>query len=327
MITALEIENYRGIKHCKIEGLKQVNILIGRNNAGKSSILEALYFASAEFEAEDPIRERNKITYLVTRRTGRDVNEIVLFHNYNKNAKPRITISLNGQEPFIMECGVGKKYEGGKMEYYTECGVQPALPSKKEREFFTGAVMVDETLIRKLQIIEDALWSKLLPHRLDKVVIEALREGYEMSIEDLTYVRIYGNTQLVVKLPDTFRLIDDLGDGAKYAIVLTMIAATMHDSLLLIEEPEGHQHPGGLAKAMNVLLRLVKRNNLQVFMSTHSRELCIIVEELAKKHDIKVSTFFIERNEEGEVTTRRISPKGRKILELLGLDARFLDLI
>jgi hypothetical protein len=47
MIRSIVVENLRGIKKCVIDDLRDVNIFIGRNGAGKSTILEAIYIASA----------------------------------------------------------------------------------------------------------------------------------------------------------------------------------------------------------------------------------------------------------------------------------------
>ncbi|HEX69474.1 MAG TPA: DUF2813 domain-containing protein [Candidatus Bathyarchaeota archaeon] len=335
MITALEIENYRGIKHCKIEDLKQVNILIGRNNAGKSSILEALYLASAAFAPHDPFHtEKFKIDYLITRRGQRSQeSDESLYYNYERRKEPNISIYFNKLKPKISIRYTGKKrpsiitYGDARIESFIKQLSNNFENSKKVEKFFESAVMIDEQFIRMLYIVENALLRKLFESRLDRLLIEVLRDGYELDVEGLTYIPFNQGYQLAVKLSRTIKFVDDLGDGAKYAIVLAMVATTMHDSLLLIEEPECHQHPGGLAKVMDVLLRLVKRNNLQVFMSTHSRELCLIVEKLAEEHGVDVATFFIERGEDGEVSARMISAEDRKILEMLGLDIRFIDVI
>jgi len=43
MLTSLQLENYRGFMKYRIDGLRQVNLLVGKNGCGKTSILEALY--------------------------------------------------------------------------------------------------------------------------------------------------------------------------------------------------------------------------------------------------------------------------------------------
>ena len=42
MLSSLEIGNFKGIKSGKIGDLAQVNVLVGRNNSGKSTVLDAL---------------------------------------------------------------------------------------------------------------------------------------------------------------------------------------------------------------------------------------------------------------------------------------------
>ena len=39
----LKIRNFRGIKHCKLEDFTNLNVFIGKNNTGKSTILESIY--------------------------------------------------------------------------------------------------------------------------------------------------------------------------------------------------------------------------------------------------------------------------------------------
>src|SRR6266852_4717653 len=43
LLHSLEISNYRSLEHIKLDNLQQFNVLIGRNNAGKSSVFQALY--------------------------------------------------------------------------------------------------------------------------------------------------------------------------------------------------------------------------------------------------------------------------------------------
>ena len=46
MFHSVKIEGYRGFSQFSMAGLGQINLLIGKNNAGKTSVLEALYLLS-----------------------------------------------------------------------------------------------------------------------------------------------------------------------------------------------------------------------------------------------------------------------------------------
>lgn len=47
LLTSLEIRNFRSLEHIKLDKLSQINVFIGRNNAGKSAILSALQYLAA----------------------------------------------------------------------------------------------------------------------------------------------------------------------------------------------------------------------------------------------------------------------------------------
>ena len=42
ILDSLEIRNFRGLKELRIEKLGRVNLIVGKNNVGKTSVLEAL---------------------------------------------------------------------------------------------------------------------------------------------------------------------------------------------------------------------------------------------------------------------------------------------
>jgi predicted ATP-dependent endonuclease of OLD family len=47
-IGTLTIKRFRALRHLKIEGLGRVNLITGKNNTGKSSVLEALRILASD---------------------------------------------------------------------------------------------------------------------------------------------------------------------------------------------------------------------------------------------------------------------------------------
>jgi hypothetical protein len=47
MIRSVTIKGYRGLEHFEMDKLGRINLLVGKNNSGKSSVLEALYLLSS----------------------------------------------------------------------------------------------------------------------------------------------------------------------------------------------------------------------------------------------------------------------------------------
>lgn len=371
MIKSVFVRNYRGIRSCKLENLKRVNVFIGRNNSGKSSFLESLYLASAAFyfkedllfgkliatERKEVVEINNKIVYLLNRRCFRgyewDVAEEVLWYEYNTKNPIYIGIDSNfgclAVEVFdwhphpILEyyrienydhiCLVDNLAINSKTKSVMRIGGQIVTEVRQKYDeasvFFSGFRFVDGSLVQEMDTVEKKLWKDLLKKRYDKLVVKVLREGYEVDVEDLTYTTYDdGRTyQLAVKLPQTTIRVDDLGDGARYAVLLIMIAALSKNTALLIEEPENHQHPSGLAKTLDMFLSLVKQNNIQVFITTHSLEFLRLLRKISEEKKIDVGIYFLERDKQGKVNVRELTGENVEVLESMGFDPRFLDMI
>ena len=45
MYSSIQISGYRGLDSFRLEGLGRINLLVGTNNSGKTSILECIEFA------------------------------------------------------------------------------------------------------------------------------------------------------------------------------------------------------------------------------------------------------------------------------------------
>ena len=52
MLTRVDIENYRGFTSYRMDDLAQVNLLVGKNNSGKTALAEAIHLVTA---GGDPI--------------------------------------------------------------------------------------------------------------------------------------------------------------------------------------------------------------------------------------------------------------------------------
>jgi AAA15 family ATPase/GTPase len=58
MIQKVEIENFRCFRSLKVEGLRRINVIVGRNSSGKSAFLEALFISSGSNAANTSFQMR-----------------------------------------------------------------------------------------------------------------------------------------------------------------------------------------------------------------------------------------------------------------------------
>ncbi len=99
MLQSLEIRNYRNLKHLRIEKLGRVNLVIGKNNTGKTSFLEAtsIFLQRGDYNwIFDTLNER-----------GEDSSRIR--NSNSKNIVESNLISLSSIFP-------GRKYTSSKIE-------------------------------------------------------------------------------------------------------------------------------------------------------------------------------------------------------------------
>ena len=54
-IKTIHIENFRGIDSLEVLDCNRINVLIGRNNVGKSSILESIFLTTGMSNAQLPL--------------------------------------------------------------------------------------------------------------------------------------------------------------------------------------------------------------------------------------------------------------------------------
>ncbi|MGB9760464.1 MAG: AAA family ATPase [Thermoproteota archaeon] len=334
MISSISLSNFRGVKIGKIDGLTDINVLIGANGAGKSTLLEAIYLASAWVESSDQIRNRTKFDVITYRRTQRgDWNNLRNFLWYEMDTTKDIGISLSFRSGKAMEFKIPYKTYGSlplaseKMIFLNVDGnyVNPDGNEINEKNVVTRTIstqgvydkfneeirflrettLIDNMVYSNLDFIERNVWPKVYSKRLDKILIELLKEGYEPDADSLTYVPVApGLYALMVGFSRTAARVDDLGDGARVSLVVASILSTVNHSVALVEDPEVHQHPAGLEKLLNFILKTTKNNGIQLFVTTQSLDLLRV---LLSIYPSNCKVFALRRNQEGTLEYRQFT--------------------
>ena len=88
MLKTLKIKGYRGISSLKIDDFSDINIFVGYNNCGKSTILESVFYLINPGNARLPI---NTNSFRDMRLVGDDV-----WSTYFNQYKEKLSIEING---------------------------------------------------------------------------------------------------------------------------------------------------------------------------------------------------------------------------------------
>src|SRR5919106_3422763 len=86
MLSRIKIENFKTIRTGTVANLTNINIIIGKNNRGKSAFIEALYLLNSN-------REDKLIP---------SFNQAQMFWRYNVNSRIKYEIGYNGYEQEVL---------------------------------------------------------------------------------------------------------------------------------------------------------------------------------------------------------------------------------
>ena len=86
----VEIRNFRGIEHLKIEDFSRVNVFLGQNSSGKSSVLESLLFMTGMSNPDLP----QNINSIRARGYSSFMDLGYMFYNYNLKITPEFSSEM-----------------------------------------------------------------------------------------------------------------------------------------------------------------------------------------------------------------------------------------
>jgi hypothetical protein len=130
-IADLEVVRYRGLKDFALKGLGRVNLLVGKNNSGKTSVLEAISLASAPFDPWGWMSVASRREPQRGRRTMIERLRWLFPQHASKGPESSydgsIAFSIGGRSPFLR---VEAKYQD--LRSALEIAVSPIQPGMRE---------------------------------------------------------------------------------------------------------------------------------------------------------------------------------------------------
>ena len=308
----IEIKNFRGIDHLKIDDFSRVNVFLGQNSSGKSSVLECLLLMMGMSNPDLPqninsIRSRNYSSFA-------DLG--YMFHNYDLKIKPEISSELfdntkrhlsleltyvfdeksqpdlqNGQIPtsetktFLNTLKMLFDVESGQQKSAHECSLtvnqQGLISNKKLAEGYLekNSVAFISSDLAAGNPANDLV--ELAKRRLKDAVTEQLRH-FDSRITTLeilnnvAYIGLEGIDQLLA--------VNMQGDGLRRYLNIVAASANPMNNIFLIDEVENGLHYSAYKKLWEAIFSLATTTNKQVFVTTHSKETLSRLNEMLEEH-------------------------------------------
>lgn len=291
--TKISIDNFRGIKHCELSQLGLVNLFFGKNNSGKSSLLEAIALLSDPSNPTLPVLLNNLRNLLSF------TEDDVKIDFYGANPKNQILIQSEGEDERnvtieMMEIsnvevplnqlgafagesapkryGYRISFEVAGQRHISQLLISDARNGKVETTSVYKETLLSDYIpsSNALQSEKDKL-EMVFKSKEEKFVIEAL-QIIEPRIKDIQL----SGSKLMVDVGLSSRLpINVLGDGVRKVLSLVLAIQSCKGGVLLIDELENGLHFSVMQKLWKVLIKTAIKAHTQLFISTHSKDMLL----------------------------------------------------
>lgn len=304
----IEISNFRGFDHIKIDRLARLNVFVGANNVGKSSILESVFMLCGMGNPLMPAR----VNYWRAQAVNSMESTKYLFHNIDFNNRPilvarsascvrRLTFS-----PFLQsEVGI----VSGDTSINSEIKkLNFDFDVKEEGDFsyhatlFTGADgALQQTVDANYQEVLNCLFipadkndgnathnfATLVKRNRKRSVIDALRE-FDPDIESVE--ALPDGLYLVMKGLHELLPISMAGDGVRRIINILSTVASEDYNIIMVDELDNGLHYSAHRLIWKILLEYIDKHNIQLFVTTHNLE-CLQSLEVVMRNNEKFQSL------------------------------------
>jgi AAA15 family ATPase/GTPase len=311
-IKNIDIKNFRGIDHLRIDDFSRVNVFLGQNSSGKSSVLECILLLMGMSNPDLP----QAINAIRSRSFSNFADLGYLFHNYDLKVNPEIAAELfdearrhlslemtyifdeksqsnvqDGHIPtsetktFLNTLRMTFDIESGQNKTSYECGItvnpQGLISNKRMAEGYLekNSVAFISSDLAAGNPANDLV--ELAKRKRKDIVTERLQH-FDSRITTLeilnnvAYVGLEGIDQLL--------MVNMQGDGLRRYLNIVAASANPMNNILLVDEIENGLHYSAYKKLWEAIFALAVRTNKQIFVTTHSKETLLKLNEMLEEH-------------------------------------------
>ena len=112
------------------------------------------------------------------------------------------------------------------------------------------------------------------------------------------------------------------GDGMKKAVLLMSAVVRAQNGILLLDEFETAIHTSAMDKTFKWILEACRKLNVQLFLTSHSKEAIDKVLKCAPDHMDDIAVYTLYKDETGTVARRLSARKAIEVQDEMGLELR-----
>jgi len=319
MIQSLTAIGFRCFREIRVEPLTRVNLFVGENNAGKTSLLEAvelLAVGEAKGLARSAVRRGEEILIrpdVQEKFKDHRIDPSHLFFGHDLRLRTFFEIRGAGVAERWVRCTVEEgsrsdtlirtlHFESGPSDTTDFLTISPAggvvapsphWPGTSPRVNFLAADAGELTHLNEL-------WDALVLTPEEQEVVESL-QIVEPRIERVAFRA----SAPVVKLKDLEVVLPlgSLGGGMRHLLALVLNLLSARGGSLLVDEIDTGLHYSVMVDMWRLLIESAKRIDVQVFVTTHSLDCVRALARLRKQYPETAAEVTVHRVEKDAAKT------------------------
>ncbi len=296
MLNLLTVRGYRSFRDYQMTDLARVNLMVGKNNCGKTSILEAIeLLVSGDPSAlRDSALRRNELT-----ENGADISHVFYGHvstpdtsfelsGHDDRPQLTATILLPDDASDALKPGPARllRIDHGERTQILRVNENGVLPNVSFPGTPSRAARFLDSVARSMH----AAWNSVLAEGRSTEVVEAL-QLLEPEVDEIVYptggergielgsprsqrTRRCSETATDACRSEATPADRKLRDGMRRLLALSLGLIDGADGCVLIDEIDTGLHWTVMEDMWRLVIEISRRSNVQVFATTHSYD-CI----------------------------------------------------
>lgn len=343
MLTALHIENYRSFASLDVNSLARVNLFVGVNNAGKTTLLDAVDLLAYRDSAEALWRSPERRGEVSVGDPGPvsagwetiDFDLSLVLHQ--RAFREGLGFSIEGKtaaSSTFVRTGLSRREGNGfVLDFESDLGAKTFMEvsphgrlidtvhrSRDQRGLTWHRTTIETELpeTRYISTRQDDLqevaasWEEIVLTPDEQPILAAL-QILEPELERIAFVgtNVPGShgRGFVVKMKGSDRRLPlgSLGDGMRRMLAVALQLVRARGGYLLVDEIDAGLHHSVMASLWRLVVMTAQRLDVQVFATTHSHDCVYALATLCEEEKAIAEEIAVHRIERSNPRTVRYS--------------------
>jgi predicted ATPase len=286
MLTSLELKNFRAFRDLKIAPLKRLNLITGKNDTGKTSVLEALRLLLAqpgigsagglvnEFRVGNNIDwDEHFWKWIIYNKQRGAFAELRL----SRQGRAPMALILYSRDPYPQEVDQDRLQHQGALGAIRCYSVGPLPPDRPKSQCFSSKPTDPQ---------KDAIDYNRVIQKRGRKNVEALMRLLNPRVQAIEPLQteqqrgpiIFVDVGLKEMIPVT-----QMGQGFNRLLNIYSEVIAAEANVLLIDEIENGLHYSVMPQVFEGLFNAVKELDIQIVATTHSWECIVAADDAARK--------------------------------------------